>query len=546
MSNPFALLANNNNTNNNSNNNSGFNENNNIANDDSYNRTYMQPLNLTSAVLEFLLQNKKIILKKDDNDENVISFTDDIPALVKVQQEKKKYDKLKKTRKTFKKSTKTAKYNQPGLAIRLREESSVYNSEKDRYKIRFSTRKNPRNLKISEKKIQEYEMIVEAPYIKLIKHLIPLFISFDNGEYSISNEVQVPEGFTFVEPFDSSKTLKNSSFIYDRKDNGEWNLQLQKGSLHTFFKVDGKDYLLFGYPNQQDLLMGIHLDDELNEGINDVLANQSRERLERTVSLWNYLHSTDESKQIKSDKDLWKMTGLLMDYAKELGQLKYIYDDKKILENFLDDIRNVGNGFVKELLSRGETTINYTFHILEINRKNDSDKVSVNLPFNRIKEIKEEHKSLLKKVQELIVSLMFNQTFINFSSNKSDNSVNLDNLLIYCRNTGYFHLNVDYIDPFSSNEIYFNQLINVIQIEDLINGVGNWEKVDIFSFQSRKKLNPVLQTHTRQQKGGNVLSSIELSSFFEKSTYEVLLFSSKKNRNFKELEMAFILLNQKL
>jgi hypothetical protein len=487
------------------------------------------PYQLSNAVLQYLLKEKKISF-----DARGGVKIHDFPSLVYSENTNVDYDPRAFKPTSDKKTQSTRKL------LKFRE-LFVEVLDEDKVKIGLE------NLSSATSSPEIIEQILETPgYLKRIKKYLPHFITGTPGNYLLRQDVRALSDLGLHSSHRTFGQFIDEVFVFDQEK-----LAFQKFILHRFFEVNGKQYLLFGYPSPAHMID--YYIDELHDpatGINPILQEQSRNRLTQIRECWNALNP---SYQLNLDGSTdYILTGLLKDKHKEKGHLQYVLGDKvlKELEQLIFHNTNIN---VHELLSRGDTRIKYVFHIFEIHSNPSNSNITLESPIKRIGLIRPEHDELLHKVKILIKTLIYEQQFFQFQSEKertASSTIENDNLLIYATNGIHFCLKAEYIDPLSNFFNYYYLMNNIYQIDDLINGVSIWQEIKLLFYSSYEKLNIGLDDDSsisrnmendedddgdlnkgNLQSGGGFKNDSDYKDFLGNSgNSEIILFNIKTNR----------------
>ncbi len=456
------------------------------------NDVHYYPYQLTNAVLQYLLEKSKINFDMKGD----VIFKD-FPSLVK-----------SISGNTFDPRSIISKKKR---SIKVKELNTIKDNTKNTITVKFENAENT---------TKKYEMEINENYMKELITYLPYFIKKSESLFSLNKD-------TLNIDLGDISNIKNDHFVYDKTMK---EMKLQKFTLGKFFNMGDKQYILFGSPDPHK--MSHYYFNGLSDEINKIMNIQSSTRLEKLREFWNKFNLT---KQLNGDND-WLLSDLGNDKNKESVHLKYVLEDK--FPEFETIIKENVNDCIKKVLSRGDTRIKYIFHVFEINY-DEKDKIKLISPIKRIRDIKSEHKELLEKINNLIIEQIYNQTDFQFQNPSEINGtspIKLDNLLIYSRNSGYFHFEVEYIDSLSNFHNYYYILNNIIQIDDLINGCHNdiWSKIDLISFISKNKLKEI-QT-------GGLVENIDFKDKFDdipcdykeflqlSGTPQVIVFNIKSNK----------------
>ncbi len=431
-----------------------------------------RPLKLSSSILQYLFDNKKILFDRSGNKVKIVDFPSVVENIFK-------FESVNELRQLG-----ILKQGTHQKVVKVKELSSKYDDKSDNMIVTvedFNTH-------------QKYELNTSAKYIKRIKKYLAVMLNFSNDSFNLIDHpvnikhllvdkedikyVTSEKGAVTIESqnlFVKGIDFENEYFIFNSSND---TLKLQKYVLHKCIHIDGKNYIIFGFPDP--FKMTSYYTSKLSE-------SSSIDRLTRIREFWNFMFPDNQIvKDENGEWTYWKLCDLDKKGSKDKVHLKYILEDPESLMNMLN---TEINKYIKTLLSRNDILIKYEFHIFEI--LSDKGQIKLESPIKRINEINYSHINLLTMTKEAIKSLIFNQT--NFKIN-NDKTIRTDkdypsNLLMYARNTGYFHFTAEYIDSLSNTDLSYYHLHNIYTIEDLINGIKIWKQIDMIYYVSENKLN---------------------------------------------------------
>ena len=478
------------------------------------------PFQLTNAILSGLLnenmnfnnRSSKITFKED----GTVQFHN-FPSLI-----------CNKVKKSHSYDPRALNSNKEQKTIKVKE-IGYQKNDNGKVKVEFE------NLETEEH--EHYQLTIDEEYMKQLINFLPRFIKKTNDTFELLNRSNNFEGLTRSFTTEAFKYVKSES--QSQGDGRQFKIfSLQKYTLNKFLKVDGKDYLLFGYPDPHK--MSYYYDNDLNTSINQNMIENIPKKLQNFRDFWNKFYKKDSDPiSITENGELdWKMSDIEKNSSKEKEHLQLVFDnDEAKINNFHNIIKKKLNEIIQETFSRGDTRMKYIFTLFEI-IKNPDGSFKLQSVLDRMKDIKEEHRELLNQVNISIINLLYNQTDFNFNLDKlrPDEIPNHDNLLIYCRNSGIFHFEVEYIDPLSNFDNYYYILNNITTITDLINLIGKIDEIELISYVNKKKLEPlpkkILQVSqqggTRQEQS----EKIKILGLFNytKTKSKIILFNITSNK----------------
>ena len=478
------------------------------------------PFQLTNAILSGLLNENM----KFNNKPSKITFEEDgtvkfhnFPSLI-----------CNKVKKSHSYDPRALNSNKEQKTIKVKE---IGYQKNDNGKVRVEFE----NLETEEH--EHYQLTIDEEYMKQLIKFLPRFIKKTNDTFQLLNQSNNFEGLT------SSFTTEAFKYVKSESQNQGYGRQfkmfsLQKYTLHKFLKVNGKDYLLFGYPDPHK--MSYYYDNDLNTSINQNMEENIPEKLQNFRDFWNKFYKKDSDPiSITENGELdWKMSDIEKNSSKEKEHLQLVFDNDEVkLKEFNDIIKKKLNEIIQETFSRGDTRIKYIFTLFEIITNSDGS-FKLQSVLDRMKDVKEEHRNLLNQINISIINLLYNQTDFNFNLDKlRPNQIpKHDNLLIYCRNSGIFHFEVEYIDPLSNFDNYYYILNNITPITDLINLIGKIDEIELISYVNKKKLEqlPKKILQVSQQGGTRQEQSdkIKILGLFNstKTKSKIILFNITSNK----------------
>ena len=418
------------------------------------------PYKLTRHILQYLFDKKKISFDGNGN----VNFRD-FPSVIESELNLMSEEEIKKAG-VFKSET--------SKLVKVIEKPHKEVEENDTIKVNvedFNTH-------------AKYELYTSAKYFKRIQKFLGLLINskgkdsfeliykpVDIKSYLVDKESRVDSKVAFFKGIN----FVNEIFIFDSSKN---TLKLQKYTLHRFITINGKNYIIFGYPDPFKMIS--YYTSKLSD-----LEISSEDRLSKLRDFWNFINPDNTIVQDENGEwTYWKLCSNNLDKNRDLEQIKYVLDNHELLINML---KSRINKYIAKLLSRNDILLKYEFHIFEI--LSSEGKIKLESPIKRIRDIDNSYLNLLHLTKETIESLIFNNSYFKINNGTQHDDDNYPtNLLIYARNTGYFHFTAEYIDALPNIDLSYYHLNNIYTIEDLINGVNIWKKTDFIYYVSENKL----------------------------------------------------------
>jgi hypothetical protein len=385
---------------------------------------YVSPYELNTAVLQYLVDNDKLVFYKKEKQAEKSNWRNPKPEYEdEIYMGFKDFPSLVVEESNTMKQTQASK----GIFVEIYEDNTIPILDRDENNKNFENNKFNYNA-------------------KYITH---------TGKYILPKKkeiIQLEQDISYLNSIINN--LKNNTYMCDL-EKSQYNIiyGIKKEEIINFM-IDGKNYnvIIVGYPNPSKMNMHLYFDDELSK----IRKEHKNEYNSYLIGLYNSF--VDEKNKINNESDLLKLSKINsgIKYINKVIDEKYKsnLDKKKLIEDKINEkIKKKSHN----LFSRPNQRISYVFHsFIKIND------IYQPLIYN-IREINQNHTIILQKIQELIYTEIPKKFDI-----LHDGENKYDNFHAYYKYGDIFHIKVEYLHPISNLDLYAHIYQNSISLEELI------------------------------------------------------------------------------